>query len=247
MISSGDIIFIVPGKRHYSRSLDPDVPCRCLFVHPDAKSIEALLSCTLKSKEQTSFALSFSESRIPPVIHPSEHPAPAATLRALVEACHDGARHLTQMSDLRLALFLLEAQNAFRHIPSAVDPDPPTDQAIAAVAEHLAVRYDQNDSVTALTQLCHLSQSQLRRRFLALYGVSPIAYRNRLRCRIASELLCHTELSVAQISERIGYTDVSDFYRNFKKSYGLAPSLYRARGRSADAPLTKEKDAIPTA
>lgn len=233
-VSRGDVIFIPPGKRHYSRSLDPNAPCLCRFVHPEVKGVEELLLSVLKSKEQVSALLTFSERRIPSVLHPTDYPVPTATLCALADACRDGVRHLTPISELRLALFFMEAQNALCQDP-VPEISASTDEVIVAVAEHLAVHYDRGDSVDELTRLCHLSQSQLRRRFLTLYGISPIAYRNRLRCRIASELLCHTELSVAQIAERIGYTDVSDFYRHFKKNYGVSPSLYRAKGKLENA------------
>ena len=75
----------------------------------------------------------------------------------------------------------------------------------------------------------HLSESQLRRRFVAAYGIPPIAYRNRLRCKIAMELLCRSELGVAQIAQQVGFEDPTDFYRRFRAETGLSPSDFRKK------------------
>ena len=75
--------------------------------------------------------------------------------------------------------------------------------------------------------MCHLSESQLTRRFIKLFGLSPIAYKNKIRCLVGSELLYHTDLSLEEISLRLGFTSYTDFYRLFKKNFSLSPSEYR--------------------
>ncbi|MFA9558262.1 helix-turn-helix domain-containing protein [Evansella sp. AB-rgal1] len=43
----------------------------------------------------------------------------------------------------------------------------------------------------------------------------------------AASLLCNTELSIEEIAEKIGYVNVSFFYRKFKGEYVSTPSKYR--------------------
>lgn len=50
---------------------------------------------------------------------------------------------------------------------------------------------------------------------------------NTLRMERAKELLRHSDLPIADIAERIGYTNSSYFYRMFKKSFGVTPTDYR--------------------
>lgn len=59
-------------------------------------------------------------------------------------------------------------------------------------------------------------------------GTDFRTWRNSLKleeaCRLFAE---HPEMSVEQISDRVGYNDSSNFHKDFKKRYGMSPSLYR--------------------
>ena len=72
-----------------------------------------------------------------------------------------------------------------------------------------------------------------KRKFVKAYGRPPIAYRNSLRCKIADELLLHTNLSISEIAERIGYSTPADFYRSFLKIHGVTPSDRRRNHKKA--------------
>lgn len=228
-VSQGDVIFIAPDQRHYSRSLLEHAPCRCRFVHPNARRLRDLLLHLVVSEEQADAILSTCAEHIPAILHPSDHPAATALLGDLVNSCRVGTPHLSEMVELRLALFLLQTYHTLTPRPTATDTIPRTDEAVTTVAAYLSVHYDSADTAADLANLCHLSESQLRRRFLTVYGVPPIAYRNRLRCAVAKELLLHTALPIAQISSRVGFGDVSDLYRAFVKHFGTPPSTYRTQ------------------
>lgn len=241
-VSRGDIIFIPPNKRHYSRSFTKDAPCLCRFVHPKAHKIRDLILHLTGSEEETTAILSVTNNHIPPIIHPSDYPEEAAILSDLVASCHVGAMHLSETVELRLALFLLEAHHSFAPRAEGVPSVSQTDAAVATVVSYLSVHYDASDTVTDLARLVHLSESQLRRRFLSVYGMPPIAYRNHLRTAIAKELLAHTTLSIAEISQRVGYGDVCDLYRAFIKNLGQSPSGFRASlNRKIDPFLLNQK------
>ncbi|MDD9266078.1 AraC family transcriptional regulator [Paenibacillus sp. GCM10023248] len=50
---------------------------------------------------------------------------------------------------------------------------------------------------------------------------------NTMRMERAKDLLKHSDLPIADIAERIGYTNSSYFYRMFKKNFGVTPTDYR--------------------
>ena len=54
-----------------------------------------------------------------------------------------------------------------------------------------------------------------------------------LRARRAVELLANPAISLEQVVEAAGYTDVSHFYRSFRRDHGMTPAEYRrlAHGR----------------
>lgn len=225
-LSQGDVIFVAPNVHHYSRSLVQDTPCRCRFAFLEEKAIENLLVSLCDDRQTAENILETARKGIPSVLRVAEMPREHAQLTQLMETCSPNRANVTALAKLRLALFLLDTYCTWKERKESAQ-DFQTDALITSVSEYIATNYDRNDSVSDLARLCHLSESQFRRRFLSAYGTPPMAYKNRLRCKIASEMLSRTQLSVAEISARVGYSDISDFYRAFKKSYGLSPSAYR--------------------
>jgi AraC-like DNA-binding protein len=47
----------------------------------------------------------------------------------------------------------------------------------------------------------------------------------------ARQLLVHTDDNIAQIAERVGYTDPSDFNRLFRREVGSPPGAWRDANR----------------
>ena len=68
----------------------------------------------------------------------------------------------------------------------------------------------------------------LRRRFRAAMGCSPRDYVQGRRMARARDLLMDERLSLAAIAERLGYADVAQFNRQFRRQVGLPPGRYRA-------------------
>ena len=71
------------------------------------------------------------------------------------------------------------------------------------------------------------------RRFQADTGESPLSFLQRARIETAKGLLASTALSVAAITEAIGYADVSTFVRLFGRQTGSTPTKYREQSRIA--------------
>ena len=71
-----------------------------------------------------------------------------------------------------------------------------------------------------------LSSRTLSRR-LAEEGQTFRQLYNDCRSRIASELLIQSRLSVAQVSEQLGFSDEANFSRFFKQQTGQSPAQFR--------------------
>ncbi len=76
-------------------------------------------------------------------------------------------------------------------------------------------------------EVAHLSTSQLARLFRERRGESFSAYVQRLRLRRAETLLRETELAVADIAIRVGYSDSSRFIAHFHRHFGCTPNARR--------------------
>jgi AraC family transcriptional regulator len=73
-----------------------------------------------------------------------------------------------------------------------------------------------------------LSPFHFARLFKKLTGASPHAYLATLRVARAQALLAETDLSISEVSERVGYSSSSHFTKAFRQATGLAPRAYRA-------------------
>jgi AraC-like DNA-binding protein len=81
--------------------------------------------------------------------------------------------------------------------------------------------------IEALAQRVGLPASTLRRRFKQALGLSINAYAVSRRISRACELLAESAVSIGEIAEALGYTDIYFFSRQFRQRTGLSPSAYR--------------------
>jgi len=72
----------------------------------------------------------------------------------------------------------------------------------------------------------HMSSSSLRRHLLA-EGASYQKIKDESRREIATEMLCFSDASIAEVSERVGFADTSSFVRSFRAWTGVTPKAYR--------------------
>ncbi|HGY5078610.1 helix-turn-helix transcriptional regulator [Citrobacter freundii] len=84
-------------------------------------------------------------------------------------------------------------------------------------------------SLVMLAQALGKSKSYVSRRFQVETGESILGYLNTLRLRKACEALLHSEASVREIAQKVGFSDVTYFISAFGKGIGETPLQYRKR------------------
>lgn len=95
---------------------------------------------------------------------------------------------------------------------------------MAYLKEHLT---DPNLALEELPRLAGVSDAYLRRVFKKQYGIAPAAYVIRERIRLAKDFLLRIDgIRVAEVAEKVGYSDPLYFSRLFKKQTGLSPTQY---------------------
>lgn len=85
----------------------------------------------------------------------------------------------------------------------------------------------QRQDLDQLATLANYSPCHLLRMHRRVFGETPFEYASRLRDRRALELLRGTDLSVLDISLRLGFESQSAFCRAFKISFGATPTDMR--------------------
>ncbi|WP_138495642.1 helix-turn-helix domain-containing protein [Paenibacillus pinistramenti] len=86
--------------------------------------------------------------------------------------------------------------------------------------------YQQDIRIDKLAELVQLHPSYYAQLFKQTLDQTPVEYLTRLRINKAKELLLQTDKSVREIAYEAGYNDEFYFSRRFKRTTGLAPTVY---------------------
>lgn len=93
--------------------------------------------------------------------------------------------------------------------------------------------FDEELTLSEMVRLSAMSKTSFCAIFTAITGTSFKDYLNRCRIQRAAELLREGE-RVSAVCIRCGYSDLSTFYRNFKKHKGVSPHTYREETKPAE-------------
>jgi AraC-like DNA-binding protein len=99
-------------------------------------------------------------------------------------------------------------------------------------------------SVRELARLCHTSSSQLRRYFIARFGVPPKRWLTELRLKRVAILTRESTFSLKEIAAQLSFASESVLCHQFKKHFGCKPSEYGFRLLSMmpkDAPQSEQE------
>lgn len=96
-------------------------------------------------------------------------------------------------------------------------------QAEFYIREHIAEKF----SLEKIAGALYINGNYLSRIFRKHTGTTLLAYHNRMRCEQARELLIHSDRSVSEIGEQVGFVSPAHFSHVFKKVEGCTPTEYR--------------------
>ncbi|HEY0385421.1 MAG TPA: helix-turn-helix domain-containing protein, partial [Pyrinomonadaceae bacterium] len=101
------------------------------------------------------------------------------------------------------------------------------DRRIRRAVELMQARLEENLPLEEIAGAAYLSPFHFSRLFKKLTGTTPHAYLATLRAARAQTLLADTDLSITQISSRVGYESPSHFAKAFRQATGLSPRDFR--------------------
>ncbi len=141
--------------------------------------------------------------------------------------------HEREFFDNISALFKSILILLYRHAPLSF---PFEENNISATVQLIKERIEgdltKDETLEELAAHFHISRYYLAHCYKEITGYSIKNYRMLCRIAAARELLASTALSVSEICERIGFSNMSNFSRYFKKELGVSPLKYRALHRS---------------
>ncbi len=223
-VSAGDIAFILPGKvhgifQHENESMEYE---NILF---DGK----IFSSSLDDFYDT-FLLPFFDSSIEtPDIFKQGVPGYESIKRYLdsndnISSHREGAWGLAIKGNLYLLLFDLVTLYEKKVDTS----NKKNTDKLKPVIKYVELHYSEPMTVAEMADVAGFSESHFMRFFKETFGVSFITYLNDYRLSMAARLLLATEDNILEVSQQVGFENLSHFNRQFKKKYLKTPKEYRA-------------------
>ncbi|MBO5557364.1 AraC family transcriptional regulator [Ruminococcus sp.] len=84
-------------------------------------------------------------------------------------------------------------------------------------------------SVERMAKSFYMTRSHFSVLYKKQFGISPGEDIREMTMQYAADLLDNSQLSIADISKKCGYTNCENFIRGFKKHFGITPLKYRHR------------------
>jgi len=104
------------------------------------------------------------------------------------------------------------------------------ENALDKVKSFIEKHYSEDLNLKDLGRRFFMSPEHLCRKFKAAYGVAPLKYALELKIAMAENMLLHSEQSIKEISDRLGFSDVYAFSKSFRNNTGIPPGKYRESG-----------------
>ena len=95
------------------------------------------------------------------------------------------------------------------------------------VINYISESFSEKLTIKELADIIMVSPDYFTKMFKDSIGKTPIDYINGIRVNRAMQLLVSTELSMAEISEQIGFCNANYFHKIFKQYMNVSPLAYR--------------------
>lgn len=99
---------------------------------------------------------------------------------------------------------------------------------------YIEQHYEEDIDLTWLAEKLHVSPSYLSKIFKKTLGINFVDYLNNVRIERAKFLLSHTNSSIVEISQQVGYSTHKYFSYVFKKYTNNSPTEYRSMYKKED-------------
>jgi AraC-like DNA-binding protein len=212
-IAAGDVFLLLPGVWHRYRP-DPQTGWVESWLELEGPLLAALRRLPAFQPRRAVLRL-----------------GPQPELAELLDRCHLLAQHQPAEFAGRLATTGLQILALLAGLARQRGGGTPAHrQALMRKAQVLLMEQcEQPPPMEQFARQLGMGYSHFRRCFRQHTGLAPKPYVQALRLRRVQDLLRHSELTIKEIAERLGYHSPFHLSAEFKKSTGLAPARWRQR------------------
>ena len=217
LVSKGEVFFTRPHELH-STGMYPEEKSEIYYLIVDM-SLASKMGIFLSHEEYASVCNLWNNT-------------PKRTFTA-APSLHGSLKRLMTCFDRRDLYFDSHVRNALSEVMISLSTPQhachdQTDSGIEKSLEYIHTHLDEPLRVSSLPILEHMSLSAYNKAFVQAMGIPPGEY--ILKCKIekAKELLATTDLSVTDITFRLGFSSSQYFATVFKRFSCKTPSEYRS-------------------
>lgn len=224
-VTAGDIVFVPPAVLHSITAASEEAMCSETYVfHMNFLGANSADICAVKYLTPL-----INQSLALPCLIGKNHPA----YRAILDIFHQISRVYKDASagyELLLRALLLQVIAAL--LPYGVESSThsPLESEhtfkLKLVLEYIGEHFAEELTIADLAQLCYFSEYHFMRFFKKYVGTSCLEYIKNLRLEKAAEQLAQGGHSVLDTALSCGFGNLSYFYREFKKKYGMTPKNF---------------------
>lgn len=142
--------------------------------------------------------------------------------------------HLFSLKEKQIFMERIIAK-VMKQLKESERSDKKINSLVQAVKDYVDKEFTSNlISLDLISAEVKKSSAYLSKLFKRETGYNLSDYITQKRMELGKELLQDPALKIYEIADKIGYADVSNFIKVFKKNYGVSPSEYRnMQGRSS--------------
>lgn len=125
------------------------------------------------------------------------------------------------------AVTLLNTDRNITNVEALSTEEASASQVIEIIKDDIEKHYTEEIRLTDYSNKYFFTKSYLSKLFKKTYKYGIYEYILLLRMKRAKELLVTTDLSIKDISERLGYSNNNYFSKAFKNHYGVPPTDFK--------------------
>lgn len=229
--SEGDFTIIPPYASHITHKAPDNIICKAEYLYCDPQLLLQGFSPAFL-EQFTIFQQNTPD--FPYVIHAKDVPIANILFQEILgelRYCNPNYQEVVQ------GLFAAFIGHLLRVIPPQRQTQKSTVLSrhifsLSAAVKYINTHYMEHVPIQVLADACFMSLTNFRRLFKSVMGASPLEYIIQVRIRKAQDLLYTTELSILDISLKIGFETLSSFNRHFLDIVGTTPLKWRKLCRS---------------
>ncbi len=226
-LAAGQAIFI-PEKISHSASVNKSTSNQLLFSCIDSKVLDTLsTSANSIYLKKLVHDVSMTTAHNPELLSISKEIIKMINDDSLLQTC------IKENLYMRLLLTHIGGAATLQN-----DSDSPAAIRIKKAKKWIEKHYTEEVTLERVAQQINMSRSHFARQFRQHTGFSVIDYLLKVRCDAVATQLAQSNTDISEIAFSTGFSNLSHFYRHFKRRYGSTPRAFRQMIRDQGVALS---------